>query len=132
MTDDRIDGLIRSLPRTEPSRGFTRRVMTTIEERSAGRRIPRGFRWAHAVAIVVIVVTSLGGGMAWQRDLEARRADALRAETARIRAELDALRSQARQTNEIYLGQSGDREYVLDLRQFTAPNAEVTPVSQTY
>lgn len=131
MTDDRIDGLIRSLPRTEPSPGFTRRVMAKIEERGAGR-LASGFRWAHALAIIVIVVTSLGGGIAWQRDREARRADALRAETARIRAELDALRSRARQTNEIYLGQSGDREYVLDLRQFTAPNAEVTPVSQTY
>lgn len=131
MTDDRIDGLIRSLPRTEPTPGFTRRVMAGIEEGGRGRAAV-GFRWAHALAVAAIVLTSLGGGIALQRDREARRADALRAETARIRAELDALRSQARQTNEIYLGQSGDREYVLDLRQFTAPNAEVTPVSQTY
>lgn len=131
MTDDRIRGLIRSLPRTEPAPGFTRRVMAGIEERHRGRAAT-GFRWAHALAVGVIVLTSLGGGIAWQRDREARRADALRAETARIRAELDALRSQARQTNEIYLGQSGDREYVLDLRQFTAPNAEVRPASQTY
>ena len=131
MTDDRIDGLIRSLPRTEPSPGFTRRVMARIEERGAGR-FAGGFRWVHAIAVAVIVLTALGGGIAWQRDREARRADALRTETARIRAELDALRAQARQTNEIYLGQSGDREYVLDLRQFTAPNAEVRPASQTY
>jgi len=131
MTDDRIAGLIRSLPRTEPSPGFTRRVMTSIEQRD---RAPMagGFRWAHAVAIVAVVVTSLGGGIAWQHDREARRAEALRAETARIRAELDALRSEAQETSEIYLGQSEDREYVLDLHQFTAPNAEVTPVSQTY
>ncbi|MGK2856556.1 MAG: hypothetical protein ACSLFQ_05060 [Thermoanaerobaculia bacterium] len=131
MTDDRIDGLIRSLPRTEPSPGFTRRVMASVEQR--GRTpIATGFRWAHAAAIVAMVVISLGGGIAWQHDREARRAEALRAETARIRAELDALRSEAQQTSEIYLGQSGDREYVLDLHQFTAPNAEVRPVSQTY
>lgn len=131
MTDDRIDGLIRSLPRTEPSPGFTRRVMASIEQRERGSGAS-SFRWAQAVAIVAVVVTSLGGGIAWQHEREARRAEALRAETARIRAELDALRSEARQTSEIYLGQSGDREYVLDLHQFTAPNPEVRPVSQTY
>lgn len=131
MTDDRIGGLIRSLPRSEPSPGFTRRVMARIDG-TGERRAPSGFRLAHAAAIVVIVVTSLGGGMAWQRQREARRVEALRAETARIRAELDSMRAAARKSNEIYLGQSGDREYVLDLRQFTAPNAEVRRVSQTY
>ncbi len=131
MSDDRIGGLIRSLPRTEPSPGFTRRVMASVESRGTDR-VASGFRWAHAFAVVVIVATSLGGGAVWQRQREARRAEAIRAETARIRAELDALRDQARQSNEIYLGQSGDREYVLDLRQFTAPNSEVRPVSQTY
>lgn len=131
MSDDPIGGLIRSLPRTEPSPGFTRRVMARIDERESSR-VPAGFRWAHAVAVVAIVVSSLGGGVAWQRQREARRVEALRAETARIQAEIDALRSETRQANEIYLGQSGDREYVLDLRQFTAPNPEVTPVSQTY
>lgn len=131
MTDDRIGGLIRSLPRSEPSPGFTRSVMSRIGGRG-DHHAPSGFRWAHAAAIVAIVVTSLGGGMAWQRQQEARRIDALRAETARIRAELDAMRTQARKSNEIYLGQSGDREYVLDLRQFTAPNTGVRQVSQTY
>jgi len=131
MTDDRIGGLIRSLPRSEPSPGFTRRVMSSIEANGA-RHAPSGFRWAHAAAIVVIVATSLGGGMAWQRQQEARRVEAMRAETARIRAELDAMRAEARKSNEIYLGESGDREYVLDLRQFTAPDTGVRQVSQTY
>ncbi|MFA6959057.1 MAG: hypothetical protein WC538_24555 [Thermoanaerobaculia bacterium] len=131
MTDDRIGGLIRSLPRSEPSPGFTRRVMSRIDG-SAERRATTGFRWAHAAAIVVIAVTSLGGGMAWQRHEEARRVEALRAETARIRAELDSMRAEARKSNEIYLGESGDREYVLDLRQFTAPNTGVRQVSQSY
>ncbi len=131
MTDDRIDRLIRSLPRTEPSPGFTRRVMERIEARGRGP-VRASFRWAHAAAVAVIVVMSLGGGIAWQRDREERRLEVLRAETARIRTELDALRTQTHQADEIYLGQSGDREYVLDLQQFTAPDAEARPVSQTY
>ena len=132
MTDDRIGALIRSLPRTEPSAGFTHRVMSRIDGRDT-RRAPAGFRWAHAAAIfVVVATTAIGGGAAWQRQREARRVEAMRAETARIRAELDAMRAQARKANEIFLGQSGDREYVLDLRQFTAPDAEVRQVSQTY
>jgi hypothetical protein len=131
MTDDRIGGLIRSLPRTEPSAGFTRRVMARVEGAETGHAAA-GFRWAHAAAIVLIVATSIGGGAAWQRQREAKRVEAMRAETARIRAELDAMRAQARKANEIYLGQSGDREYVLDLRQFTAPDAGVRQASQTY
>lgn len=131
MSDDRIGGLIRSLPRTEPSSGFTRRVMSRVEERDAGSA-HAGFRWAHAAGIVLVVALSIGGGAAWQQQREARRVETLRAETARIRAELDAMRREARQTNEIFLGQSGDREYVLDLRQFTAPDAEVRPASQTF
>jgi hypothetical protein len=105
--------------------------MERIDARGRGP-ISAGFRWAHAAAVAIIVVTSLGGGIAWQRDLEARRMEVLRAETVRIRTELDALRSQTHQADEIYLGQSEDREYVLDLRQFTAPDAEARPVSQTY
>ncbi|MBI2212275.1 MAG: hypothetical protein HYU52_01400 [Acidobacteria bacterium] len=131
MNDDRIGGLIRSLPRTEPSTGFTRRVMAMVEGRDAMTATGR-FRWAHAAAIVVIVAASIGGGAAWQQRREARRVDGMRAETARIRAELDAMRAQARRANEIYLGESEDREYVLDLRQFTAPDAEIRQVSQTY
>lgn len=75
---------------------------------------------------------SLGGGMAWQRHRETLHIESMRAETVRIQKELDAMRSQARKSNEIYLGESGDREYVLDLRQFTAPNSGVSRVSQSY
>jgi hypothetical protein len=132
MTDDPIGGLIRSLPRSEPSPGFTRRVMEKIGE-SGERRAAARFRPAFAAAIVAIVIASLGGGMAWQRQQqETRRVEAMRAETERIRAELEAMRAQARKSNEIYLGESGDREYVLDLRQFMAPDAGVRQVSQTY
>lgn len=131
MTDDRISGLIRSLPRSEPSPGFTRRVMERIDG-SRERRAPARFRFAHAVAITLLVVMSLGGGMAWQRHRETLHIESMRAETVRIQKELDAMRSQARKSNEIYLGESGDREYVLDLRQFTAPNSGVSRVSQSY
>lgn len=131
MTDDPIGGLLRSLPRTEPSAGFTRRVMARIDA-PAPRRAGAAMRLAFAAAAVAVVITSVGGGMAWQKQKEAARIEAMRAETARIRAELERMRARARDANEIYLGESGDREYVLDLRQFTAPDAEVRPASQTF
>jgi hypothetical protein len=131
MSDDPIGGLIRSLPRTEPSAGFTRRVMSRIDG-ARERRTPLRAKLAWATAVVAVVVSSVGGGMAWQKQREEARVEAMRAETARIRAELERVRARARESNEIYLGESGDREYVLDLRQFTAPDAEVRPASQTF
>lgn len=126
---DRLDELIRTSPRSGASPAFTPRVMARIRQTS---RESRGMPWKPALAAATLVVVSMLSGVAFERHREAERIEALRIEAMQIEAEIEALKQMTAQSSEVYLGGNGNKEYVLDLRDLTAPSPEVQPVSQTY
>lgn len=127
--NERLEDVLHRSPRTGASSDFTARVMTRIAGQPAPRRFPG---WKPALAAAALVVVSILSGVAFEKNREAERLEALRAEAIAIEAELEALKQQSASSSEVYLGGNGNREYVLDLRDLTAPSPEVHNVSHTY
>ncbi len=136
MSDSRLDGMLRSLPRHVASDGFSAGVMTRLARENHPRRTRFApLAWKHsaqAAAAALLVVLSVLGGVMYERHEEAKRIAAIRTEAMKLQAELDALKRESQKQGEIYLGQAGDREYLLNLRQLTAPAADVRQVSHQY
>jgi hypothetical protein len=127
--NDPLDDMIRINPRNEASPAFTPRVMARIRATS---REPRKAAWRPALAAAVLAVVALLSGVAFEKQRDARRVDALRAEARQIEAEIEALKQLTAKSSEVYLGGNGNSEYVLDLRDLTAPSPEFRTVSQSY
>lgn len=127
--NDQIDELIRHAPRSGASADFTARVMARVRAESTPRA---GFAWRPALAFAALVVVSILSGIAFEKQREARRLEAIRIEARQLEAELEALKKQSQKSSEVYLGGDATREYVLDLRDLTAPSSQVQPVSQSF
>ena len=111
-SDDEIDGMLRDLPREHPA-GLSGRVLRRVPRRKQARALP-----VLAAALALAIV-------GWRLVPRAPRSDqigaelaAVRAERARLRAELESLRQKARPV--IYLG--GDEQQ--DLLLQSASRAE--------
>ena len=132
MNDDQLRKMIRSLPRHDASDGFEQSLRGRLQrERQAPRAAPSYRRWALAAALTVILAGSASVGLQRRSDriLADRRSEEIRMETEAIRQELLALRREAEQSTEIYLGGSPGGDYVLDLTQFGGMQPEVRRVS---
>jgi hypothetical protein len=121
--------MMRRAPRARASSDFTRRVMARVGQ--AGSTRPP-IVWRPAFAVAALVVISILSGVAFENHREAERLEALRIEARQLEAELEALKKQSAESSEVYLGGDGNREYVLDLRDLTAPSSQVQPVSHSY
>lgn len=127
---DKLDEVIRDNPRAGASPDFTQRVMKRIRESQETR--PSSFAWKPVLAVATLVIISVLSGVVYEKQKEAERIEAIRIEARQLEAELEALKKQADQSSEVYLGGSENREYVFDLRDLTAPSSEVQTVSQSY
>jgi hypothetical protein len=125
----RLDEVIRSGPRIQASEDFTVRVMQRVRTRPAERS---GRPWRPMVASTALVVVSVLSGVAYENHRENQKIEALRFEARQIEAELEALKAQATQSSEVVLGGSENVEYVLDLRDLTAPSSDFQTVSDSY
>ena len=126
--NDRLDEMIRRTPRTGASSDFTTRVMARVGDDAPRARVSS---WRPALALAVLVFVAMLSGVSWEKHREAQRLEAIRAEARQIEAELEALKKQSAQASEVYLGGDGNREYVLDLRDLTAPSSQVRTVSHS-
>lgn len=126
--NDRLDEMIRRAPRTGASSEFTTRVMTRVRDDATRRPLPS---WRPALAVAALAIVAVLSGVSWEKHQEAQRLEAIRAEARQIEAELEALKKQSAQASEVYLGGDGNKEYVLDLRDLTAPSSQVRTVSHS-
>jgi anti-sigma factor RsiW len=127
--DERLDRLLRELPRERAPDAFTRRVLSEARGRPAGA----GFRlpaWGVAVAAALLVAVPAG---IWiyntsQRAALAAEIGALRAQHERLTGELRALRQQMSTTQPvIYLGGDDRADYVLDLKRLVREQLKGMP-----
>ncbi len=127
--NDRLDEVLRSTTHVGASPDFTSRVMRRIREAETARRATS---WRPTLAVAALVVVSILSGIAFERHQESMRIEAIRLEARQLEAELEALKQQTRQSSEVYLGGNENKEFVLDLRELTAPSSEVQTVSHSF
>lgn len=127
--NDRLDDLIRRASRKGASADFTERVMSRVKEAPDE---PRMLAWKPAFAAAAFVLVSLASGIAFEKSREAERVEALRVEARQLEAELEELKKQTEMSSRVYLGGNDNREYVLDLRDLTAPASQAQTVSHSY
>lgn len=133
-TDGKLDEALKRLPRQSASPGFTRRVLTALENRSSGDAGGRGepyvlgpARLATGIAVLVLlpavlVLRSTGPGQpAPESSSPTTRAADLRSEYRALEAELDALReSLEAESSTLYLATDGGVDLVVDVAELAA------------
>jgi outer membrane murein-binding lipoprotein Lpp len=129
MKDERLDHLLRRLPREQAGPQFTERVLAALD---APRRPAGAWRAMPWLAAAVLVAAVAGGGLwlmerARRSELAAQIAE-LKQQHRQLGAELRALREQVDHRRVIYLGGSEQVDYVLDLGRLMHPAADVRPV----
>jgi len=127
--NDRLDDVLRRAPKTGASADFTSRVMGRIGEKT---RPARFAAWRPALTAAALVIVSILSGIAYENHRQEQRLEALRVEARQIEAEIEAIRKQSEKSSEVYLGGNANREYVLDLRDLTAPSSQTQTVSHSY
>lgn len=119
MNDERMDVLLRTLPKERAGEGFTSRVMGRLDDAPA--RKPARLVFAAAVVLMLIAVAGI---LIYQ---QAEKAELLE-EIAMLRAEYQALSLELQQETGIrpvvYLGGDGQRDYVLDMSKFMRPGKQ--------
>lgn len=122
MDDDRLNELLRDLPRASAGPGFKARVLARIDGDAGRPRLhARSFVWTAAAAACVVATLSFA---AWRLE-EQRQArvaserrgqfEALRAEQRALREELARLQQINARPPEVYLGGDERVDFVLDL-----------------
>ncbi len=132
--DDKLDQLIRSLPREKASSNFTAEVLARLSrpeiERPIGGFARRPLVWVAAVSVVIVVLAAMAYRGHHER-LEHEHAlqhelMAIRSEYKTVIQQFDALRQEARDRNTVYLGSDDQSDYVIDLTKFADPPAQDT------
>lgn len=116
MNSDRLELLLRSLPKEKASDGFTAGVMRRVrEDRPAPARRP----WlVPAAAALAVAIFTGAGTLAWVRAerAEERRMAAIRAEREELAAEVRQLRELTAQLEPaVYVGSSNHYDYYVGL-----------------
>ncbi len=124
-TQERLEGLFRSMPRERASDGFTREVMDMAASREAGRAPGSRRRQAPLFALAAaaaVLALALGIAVSMVLSERSRRSElrqeisALRREHQRLDNEVSRLRDRSTQ-QVIYLGGDDTVDYVLDLER---------------
>lgn len=122
MRDQALEELLRSLPRGETGPEFFPEVKRRIENRRQRRRRHRLL--GSIAALLLLGATVVGVREQRERSATTRRIEEIRAERARIEAELQDLRSTVdRAPGILYLGGTEEVDVVLDLRRLDAASA---------
>lgn len=118
MNDRDLRELLNSLPTTGARPGFSSRVMASLKSRP--KRHLASWRWVAAAAVLVLLLVGVTWRVATVQGEEslAAEVEALRAESARLHAELVALRRRVADPPVVYLGGTEDVDYVIDLARF--------------
>lgn len=130
MKDERLDHLLRRLPRETAGPQFTDRVLAALD---APPRQPTGVRRAAPWVAAAVIVAGVAGGGLWLME-RARRSELvaqiaeLKQQHRQLRAELRSLRERVDHRRVIYLGGNEQVDYVLDLGRLVRPAAAVKPV----
>jgi len=129
MKDERLDELLKSLPREGASDDFTARVLERIEQPRP--RFAQQNRWLAAAAVIFIVV--LGGitaGRMIEQKREEERLAAVRAAQAEIARELREVKRLSEQVDPVvYLGSGENVDYLVDFRHLKTSSQPVTHAS---
>jgi len=120
---DRLDDLLRSVPREKASEGFSEGVLARRQRRSSQRRA-----WRRQIAAVVLgIVLASGGGAMYRQHREDKRMTELRAEHARLQRDLDQLKKLTENyPSVIYLGSTDEEAVVLDARTTVSGDSNTT------
>ena len=131
MKKERIDDLLRTLPRERAGEDFTYRMMERLDGETPTKRRGR-LALGIAVAAVLVAVVSTGV-LLWQ---QAEKAE-LREEIAVLRAEHQALSRELQLVMDsgvrpvVYLGGDDRTDYVLDMNKLMHEKPIVTPARYT-
>ena len=126
---DRFDEMLKESPRSGASADFTARVMKRIRDDENPSARPT---WRPVFAIAALIVVSILSGITFERYKEVQRIEAIRIEARQLEAELEMLKKQSEEASQVFLGGSEKREFVLDLRDLTAPSPEAQTVSHSF
>lgn len=118
MNDRDLRELLDTLPPAVARPGFSGRVMASLK--TAPERRSPSWRWVTIAAVLVLLLTGVVWRMAAVERAESLQAEveALRAESARLHAELNLLRRRAADPPVVYLGGTEDVDYVIDFARF--------------
>jgi hypothetical protein len=125
MNDEDVSRMLRRLPREEPSRDFTARVLAKVDARS---RVPRS---SGALTYVWVGGLLLGVFLAqgyirerYRQSKAATRIQELRDEYRELEGELEKLRALTQELEPVLdLGGTEDVEFVFDLRELAREEA---------
>lgn len=125
MSHDELSDLLKSLPRTPASDGFTAR--TLARARQGHRALPY---LRKAFAIVVSAIVLLTGAIGLRRHQQQVHVQQLRAEQQQIRKELEELKTLSKEREpRVFVGSSGSYDIVVGLKQRNRPAGTPRPVS---
>lgn len=130
MNAERLDELLRSLPREEASEHFTREVMRTTRSVRGSSRTPARMILAWTTAVVILITGATGAFVIRQREQD--HLESIRAEQQTLKRELDELKRISRGISPVLRVDGSDGvEYVVDLNQFSAEqqNRRISRVS---
>lgn len=115
MQDDKLDALLRQLPASRASDGFTSGVMAKIA-RPAQRPRHRGLVAVAAAALIAIVSSAV---VVQQREDERR--EALVAEQQELRRELEQLKAATPKVEAVVpIGSTDEADYLVDVGEVSA------------
>lgn len=128
MKDDELHDLLEALPRAATSEDFTARVLARLDE--PARAVPRA-RWLTAAAVTVLVIL---GGFTGQyliaKKQQEERLAAARLERAAIERELREIKRLSDEVSPVvYLGSSGEADYLVDFRVFESSSPTIGQAS---
>lgn len=131
MNPERLDELLRSLPREEPSEHFTREVMRRTRSVRASSGSPARVTVAWAATVVILIAGAAGHWVTRQRERD--HLASIRAEQQKLERELDELRRISDEYSPLLRVSGNDGvDYLVDLNQFNTErpgNRQISRVS---
>ena len=130
MNLERLNELLRSLPREEASEHFTQDVMRRTRPVRASSRTPGRMILAWTTTVVILITGATGALVMRQREQD--HLESIRAEQQKLKRELEELKRISEGISPVLRIDGSDGvEYVLDLNQFRAEqqNRRISRVS---
>jgi len=129
MNPERLNELLRSLPREEASERFTPDVMRRTRSVRASSGSPARMVLAWAAAVVILITGAAGHWVTRQRDQV--RLESIRAEQQQLERELDELKRISEEYSPVLRVNGNDGvDYVVDLNQFNTELPENRQISR--